>query len=154
MNIDPALLSSVSALMGALIGGGTSMAAAVYTQHYQDRLQRVATEITKREGIYADFVMIASNLLLNAYVRDEIALSADEQRLVGLINRMRIFAPPNVVAGAETVAKTIIEILLKPSVEIRQLASEVLSKAPDPDPVLTFSLICRADLVNVRRTLD
>jgi hypothetical protein len=38
MHIDPALLSSASALMGALIGGGTSMAAAVYTQRYQDHL--------------------------------------------------------------------------------------------------------------------
>ena len=32
MYIDPALLSPVSALLGALIGGSTSLAAAVYTQ--------------------------------------------------------------------------------------------------------------------------
>ena len=41
MNIDPALLSAMSALVGALIGGGASLTAAIYTQHYQDRLQRV-----------------------------------------------------------------------------------------------------------------
>lgn len=153
MHIDPALLSSVSALMGALVGGGASMSAAVYTQRCQDRLQRVAGEMTKRETVYADFIMNASNLLLNAYVRDEIALNADEQRLIGLINRMRIFAPADVVAGAEAVLKTIIEIALMPSVDLRQLAREALSKIPDPDPVLTFSLICRTDLDKVRRTL-
>ena len=90
MHIDPALLSPVSALMGALIGGSTTLVAAVYTQRYQDRLQRVASEIAKRETVYADFVMSASSLLLNAYTRDEILLSGDEQRLIGLINRMRL----------------------------------------------------------------
>lgn len=80
MKVDPALLSSAAAaLIGALIGGGASLAVAVYTQRYQDRLQRIALEITKRETVYSDFVMNASDLLLTAYVRDqdEIALSSD-----------------------------------------------------------------------------
>ena len=42
MNIDPPLLSAVSGLIGALLGGGASLIAAVYTQRRQDRLQRVA----------------------------------------------------------------------------------------------------------------
>ena len=55
MYIDPPFLSATSALVGALMGGGTSLAAAIYTQRYQDRLQRVAREITKREAVYAGF---------------------------------------------------------------------------------------------------
>ena len=153
MYIDPALLGPVSALMGALIGGSTSLVAAVYTQRHQDRLQRVASEIAKRETVYADFVMSASNLLLNAYTHDDIALSGDEQRMVGLINRMRLFAPTDVVDGAEAVLRAIVEISLKPSIELRQLAKEALSKSLDPDPLLAFSSICRADLDNVHRTV-
>jgi hypothetical protein len=38
MRIDPALLSAISALVGALMGGGASLIAAIYTQRYQDRL--------------------------------------------------------------------------------------------------------------------
>ena len=152
MHIDPALLSPVSALMGALIGGSTTLVAAVYTQRHQDRLQRVASEIAKRETVYADFVMGASSLLLNAYTRDEISLSGDEQRLIGLINRMRLFAPPDVVEGAEAVLRGIVEILLKPSVELRQLAKQALSKSLE-DPLLAFSSICRADLDSVHRTV-
>jgi hypothetical protein len=139
--------------MGALIGGSTSLVAAVYTQRHQDRLQRVASEVAKRETVYADFVMSASNLLLNAYTHDEIALSGDEQRMIGLINRMRLFAPTEVVDGAEAVLRAIVEILLKPSIELRQLAKEALSKSLDPDPLLAFSSICRADLDNVHRTV-
>ena len=149
MYIDPALLSPVSALFGTLIGGGASLLGAIYTHRSQDRDQRVAFEIAKRETVYADFVMSASNLLLNAYTHDEIALGGDEQRLIGLINRMRLFAPPDVVGGAEAVLRAIVEILLKPSVELRQLAKEALSKSLDPDPLLRFSSICRADLDNV-----
>jgi hypothetical protein len=153
MYIDPSLLGPVSALMGALIGGGATLLGAMYTQRSQDRLQRVASEMAKREAVYADFVMSASNLLLNAYTHDEISLGGDEQRLIGLINRMRLFAPTNVVEGAEAVLRAIVEILLKPSIELRQLAREALSKSLDPDPLLAFSSICRADLDHVHRTV-
>ena len=64
MQIDPAILSAISALIGALIGGSTSLAAAIYTQRYQDRLQRVTRELTKRESVYADFIMSATKWLL------------------------------------------------------------------------------------------
>ena len=152
MHIEANILSPVSALLGALIGGGASLCAAIYTQRYQNRLQRVAGEIAKRETVYADFVMNASNLLLNAYVRDEIALGGEEQRLIGLINRMRLFAPIDVVKSAEAVLKAIVEISLKPGIEVRRLAKEALSESLDPDALLSFSLICRADLDNVLRT--
>jgi len=152
MHIDAAILSPVSALLGALLGGSASLCAAIYTQRNQNRLQRVAGEIAKRETVYADFVMNASNLLLNAYVRDEIALGGEEQRLVGLINRMRLFAPHDVTKGAEAVLRAIVEISLKPGIEVRRLAKEALSESLDPDPLLSFSIICRADLDNVFRT--
>jgi hypothetical protein len=80
-------------------------------------------------------------------------LTGDEQHLVGLINRMRLFAPADVVDTAESVLKAIVKIALKPGVELRQLATEALSKSPDPDPLLAFSLVCRADLDKVRKTM-
>lgn len=150
MQVDPALLGPVSLVLGALVGAGASLLGAVYTRRSQDRVQRVASEIAKRETVYADFVMSASNLLLNAYTRDEVSLSGDEQRLIGLINRMRLFAPPDVVEGAEAALRAIVEILLKPSIELRQLAKQALSKSIE-DPLLAFSSICRADLDSLHR---
>jgi len=151
MHIDPALLISGPALLGALMGGAASLVTAIYTQRCQHRAQEVAREITKRETVYADFVMTGSNLLLNAYLQDKIALSGDEQRLIGLLNRMRLFAPPDVVDEAEAAFKAVIEISLKPSVDLDQLARAVLSQSHDPDPFQTFSLVCRADLDDVRQ---
>jgi hypothetical protein len=152
MSIEPALLNPISALLGALIGGGTSISAAVYTLRTQNRLQRATGEVAKRETVYADFVMSASNLVVNAYVHDGIELGGDQQHLIGLINRMRLFAPPEVVNGAEAVLRSIIEISLEPSIELRGLAKEALSRSLDPDPLKSFSEICRADLDNVFRT--
>jgi hypothetical protein len=152
VSIDPALLTPVSALLGALAGGCTSLVAAIYTQRGQNRLQRVASEVAKRETVYAEFVIHASNLLLRAYTHDEIALSGDEQRLIGLINRMRFFAPRNIVETAEAALRAIVEISLKPSIELRQLATQALSQSLD-DPLLEFSVVCRADLDSVHRTI-
>jgi hypothetical protein len=152
MSVDPAaVLSQVSGLLGALIGGGASLGVAIYNQRSESRLRRVAKEIAKREAVYSDFLRSASKLVLNAYTRDEIVLGSDEQHLIGLIHRMRLFAPHEVVVGAEAVLKAIVEISLEPSIELRQLAMEALSKSPDPDPFLKFSLISRSDLEKVRR---
>jgi hypothetical protein len=152
MQIDPALLSTISGLLGALIGGSASVTAAVYTQRYQDRLQRVAREATKRETVYADFIVSASKLLLNAYLLDGFKLDSDGQHLLGLANRMRLFAPPNIINEAEVVIRQLIEISLKPSVDLRKLAMVELSKKRDSDLLLPFSLACRADLDKVYHT--
>jgi hypothetical protein len=52
---------------------------------------------------------------------------------------MRLFAPPEVIGGAEAVLKAVVEISLKPSIELQQLAREALAKRLKPDPVLAFS---------------
>jgi hypothetical protein len=44
MTIDPTLLSPVSALLGATVGGAASLLGAIYTQRRQDRIQRIASE--------------------------------------------------------------------------------------------------------------
>lgn|SRR5208337_3809572 len=150
MTIDAAILSPISPLLGALAIGGATLGAAIYTHRCQNWLQRFAGEIAKRETVYADFVMSASNLLLYALTHDEFSPSGDEPRLIGLINRMRLFAPPDVISAAEAVLRAIAETALRPSVELRQLAKEALSKRLDPDPLLAFSEICRADLDTVR----
>ncbi len=154
MPVDPAaVLNQASGLLGALIGGGASLGVAVYNQRAEKHLQRVAKEIARRERVYSDFLESASKLVLKAYTRDEIVLGGDEQHLIGLIHRMRLFAPQHVVAGADAVVKAIVEISLEPSIELRQLAMEALSKSPDPDPFLQFSVICRCDLDNVHRSV-
>ena len=96
--------------------------------------------------------MHGSKLLLNAYVNDGFTLNGDEQHLIGLANRMRLFAPPNVTAQAEALIGGIIEIALQPSVDLRKLTAAELTKDRDRDLLLPFSLACRADLDRIHRS--
>ena len=51
MAVDPTLLSPISALLGAIVGGGALLLGAIYTQRSQDRVERVASEVAKRETV-------------------------------------------------------------------------------------------------------
>ena len=151
MHIDPALFGALSALVRAIIGGAASLAAAIYTQRYQNRLQRIVREMTKRESVYADFIMSASSLLLKAYVTEGFKVNGEEQHLIGLLNRMRLFAPPTIIDLGDAVIRRIIEISLQPSLDLRKLTAD-LPKNRDADLLLPFSQACRADLDTVYRT--
>jgi hypothetical protein len=146
MTIDPAIISSTSALLGALAGGGASLAAAVYTQRNQDRLQRIARESAKRETVYADFIMNATAALLNAYGEDGLTIGEDKQQLLGVLQRMRLFAPPNVVAEGEKVLGAIVEIALQPRFDFRSLTAAELAHRRESNVLDGFSTVCRADL--------
>src|SRR3954453_3200267 len=91
------------------------------------------------------------NVLLHAYVHDEIVLTGDEHRLMAAVNRVRFFAPPRVMTASERVLKSLAKIALQPSIELRTLMSDALSTHLETDPLLAFSVVCRADLDEVLR---
>jgi hypothetical protein len=151
MYIEPAILTAASALMGAFMGGGASLGAALYTERCQRRLQRATREVTKREAVYADFIMNASKSVLKAHLSDEMKLDNEQQALIGIADRMRLFAPATVIEQAERVMRQLIEIYLQPGIDIRNLAAAELAQSRLPDFLLPFSLACRADLDRVYR---
>jgi hypothetical protein len=51
------------------------------------------------------------------------------------------------------VIRGLIEISLKPSMDLQKLAIAELSGIPDSDLLLPFSLACRADLKNGNKTV-
>ena len=130
MYIEPTILSAVSALTGAFMGGGASLIAALYTQRCQNRIQRATREVTKRETVYAEFIMNASKSLLNAYLYDEIRLDSEQQALIGIANRMRLFAPTKVIEEAERIIRTLIQISLEPRVRPAQARDNGASGKP------------------------
>ncbi len=136
----------MSALLGAVAGGGASLAAAVYTQRYQDRLQRIARESTKRETVYAEFIMTASAALLTAFVEDGITFGQDKQQLVGVLERIRLFAPPEVVVEAEQVLQSILEIALQPVIDFHGITADDMAKRRESNVLQGFSKVCRSDL--------
>jgi hypothetical protein len=64
MNV--AYLSASSALTGSALGGMASIVTTWLNQHSQDRSQRHAQSVARREKLYGDFVDEASALLIDA----------------------------------------------------------------------------------------
>jgi hypothetical protein len=110
-------------------------------------------EITKRETVYADFIMTASKLVLQAYVNEGVRLDADEQHLIGLANRMRLFAPRSVIEQAEAVIREIVDLSRKPGMDVRKLTVEEVAERRHSDPLLPFSVASRSDLDHVYQTV-
>jgi hypothetical protein len=150
MSIDPTILSSISALLGATVGGGASLAGAVYTQRNQDRIQRIARESAKREAVYAEFIMAASSALLNAYLEDGLTFGQDQQRLLGLLQRMRLFAPRTVMQEAETMARKVFKVAMGPRIDPHKLTTADLAERSESDVLEAFGRACRSDLDDLR----
>ena len=146
MEINPAILSSASALLGALAGGSASLGAAVYTQRYQDRLQRNAREISKREDLYAEFIMAASALIVSATFEDGLVVGRSHQELVGMLNRMKLFAPEPVLEEAERVISEIVAIASQPRLIPADVTASDVARIREVDAVAVFSKTCRDDL--------
>jgi hypothetical protein len=61
--------------------------------------------------------MNASKSLLKAHLSDEIKLEGEPQTLIGIADRMRLFAPAAVIEQAEQVIRHLIEIYLEPGID-------------------------------------
>jgi hypothetical protein len=78
--MDASLLSALSALGGAIIGGLTSLLASFFAQRSQARVQWISQDRTRRQEVYKEFIEEASKCYADALQHDE----ADIPELVNL----------------------------------------------------------------------
>ena len=91
--MDASVISALAALLGAGIGGLTSVLASWLNQHTQARAQWLAQDKTRRQELYKDFIEEASRSHIDSLQNDKPDLPA----LIGLyakISRMRIMSSP------------------------------------------------------------
>ena len=94
--------------------------------------------------------MSASKVLVSAYISDKLLWTGDEQHLIGLVNRMRLFAPPHIIAEAEDVIRNLIQIALQPRLDMQELARTTLTDRSVPDLLFRFSVATQADSLPVK----
>ena len=126
--MNASAISALAALMGAALGGFTSIIASLLAQKYQARTQWVAQERLRRQELYRVFIEEASKCHVDALQHDK----ADIPGLVLLyatIGRMRIVSSPKVVDCAETVAREILDVYLEPNKNFLELREMVNSGA-------------------------
>ena len=122
--MDASIISALSALTGAAVGGLTSGIANWLNHRSQVRAQWILHEKTRRQILYRDFIEEAAKCYIDALQHDE----ADIPGLVGLyakLSRMRTLSSKPVVHHAEDVARKILDTYLEPDksfVELREMA--------------------------------
>jgi hypothetical protein len=140
MNV--AYLSALSALAGSTLGGMASIMTSWLNQHSQDRSQRHAQSVARRERLYGDFVDEASALLIDAMTHDQFDPTKFVQ-IYATVGKLRLFASSEVVATADRVMRNIREIYYLPK---RDYTNRDAALKEDLNVLQAFSEACRNDL--------
>jgi hypothetical protein len=141
--MNPAYISAFFGLLGATIGGLTSVATAWLTQRNERREMARHAEKSKREAVYGDFIAEASRLYGDALSHEKDDVTSLVQ-LYAIVAKMRLFTSREVVAAAEAVMHGITETYLAPNRTLRELRA--FAQEGGMDFLLAFGEACRKDL--------
>ena len=145
--MDASVISAVAALVGATIGGLTSVLASWLSQRTQARAQWLAQDVVRRQDLYKEFIEEASKCYVDALQHDE----ADIPALVGLyakLSRMRVLSSTKVLESAEEIGRKIVDTYLAPDKTFLELREMINSGSVYL--LCEFSVVCRAELESLR----
>ena len=138
-----AYVSALAALAGSVIGGLISGITTWLSQRSQARAGELIREMSRRDELYADFIVAASKAYGEALVSNQ----PQVQGLVALyamISRMRVMSSPRIVVNAEKIMSTTIETYFAPNITIRDL-HELMKSGVQMDPLKDFSEAAREE---------
>ncbi|HEY4803130.1 MAG TPA: hypothetical protein VIH96_10985 [Paraburkholderia sp.] len=124
--MNASVISALAALVGATIGGLTSVLASWLTQRTQVRAEWVAQDRIRRQDLYKEFIEEATRCYVDALQHNE----PDLKNLVNLyarISRMRVQSSAAVALEAERIGSRIVDTYLAPDrsfVEIREMLAD------------------------------
>ena len=145
-DLDPAYVSALAALAGALIGGLTSFATSWLTQRAQLRHAHREAERGELRVLDDDFITEASRLYMEALTSKTDDID-DITGLVGLyatVGRMSLVSDQAVIDAARRVERTIVETYLGPNRTVRELMDH--ARQGKMNLLVEFSAACRKDL--------
>ena len=147
--MNSSIISALAALIGASIGGLSTVIASWLLQQRQARIQWVAQEANRRRELYKEFIEDASKCYVDALQHD----TGDIPTLVALhakIGQMRILSSPTVMASAEKVRTKILDTYLEPDKSFTELRELVRTNRESVDLLRDFSEACREEFAALR----
>jgi hypothetical protein len=147
--LDPSIVSGLSAVLGALVGGGASIVTAWFTQRAQSQREAVHAEVHKRELVYTEFISECSKLAIDA-LDHTLDSPTGLIQVYGLLNRIRLTSSDSVVNAAEKSIQQILERYFQPNISIADLRAMVMA-SHQADPLKGFSEACRHELRELLR---
>ena len=141
--MDPTYAAALAALAGSVVGSVTSLLTTFLTQTNQRKVDTASREADRRERLYSEFIDAASKLYAEALASDtdDIAVMITAG---ALLNRMRLFASPEVIEAGERVMTNAVKLHLEPSVSLKTVTEEMARAAMQP--LQKFGDACRVEL--------
>ena len=145
--MDPTVVSALAALVGAAVGGFTSVLTSWLAQHVQARTQWRRLEHQRREDLYKAFIENAAESYADALQHNEPDMSA----FVGIyakIDQMHLHSTAPVIASAVEIRSRIIDTYL----DTNRAFPEIRGMLADGsiDLLGKFSEACRIELDEMR----
>lgn len=145
--MDTSVITALAALLGATIGGLTSVLASWLAQRTQARAQWLAHEIGRRQDLYKEFIEEASQCYVHALQHDEADIPG-LVRLYAKLGRMRLLSAPKVLESAGRIERKIVDTYLAPDKSFLELREMINSGSVDL--LGEFSAACRAEFESLR----
>jgi hypothetical protein len=145
--MNASIISALAALLGAAIGGLTSVLASWLTQQTQAKAQWIAQERARRQELYKDFIEEAAKCYVDALQHDKPDISTLVE-IYAKIDRMRVQSSSQVVESAERVGRQIVDTYLAPDKSFLELR-EMLNSG-EINLLREFSEACREEFDSLR----
>ncbi|CAN7515572.1 hypothetical protein LJR219_003606 [Phenylobacterium sp. LjRoot219] len=141
--MNPALLSALAALAGALIGGLASLGSSWLTQSIQQQARNREHDRARREALFTDFINEASRLYGDAlsHEKDDVR---DIIQLYAIVGRIRLISCERVVTSAEKTMDSIVDTYLAPNKALHELRAMMVEG--EMDFLAEFSEAARYEL--------
>jgi hypothetical protein len=148
--MNPTVLSALSALAGALIGGVASLGSSWLTQSIQQQARNREDDRARREVLFTDFINEASRLYGDAlsHEKDDVL---DMVKLYAIVGRIRLISCDRVVTSAEKTMDSIIDSYLSPNKTLHELRTMMIEGKMDF--LVEFSDAARYELDAFPRTM-
>jgi hypothetical protein len=143
--MSSSLLSALSALAGAVIGGLMSLLASLIANRQQFRSQWLAHDKSRREDLYKEFIEEAAKCYVAALLHEKPDL-ASLIILYAKLSRMRVLSSRQVIESAEQLIKRIMDAGAAPAIALTDLQARYESL----DIIRDFSESCRTEFDNLR----
>ena len=145
--MDSSIVSALAALVGAVVGGFTSVLTSWHAQRVQARALWRRQEHQRREDLYKAFIEDAAQCYADALQHDEPQMSL----FVGIyakIDQMRVHSTDRVIASAMEIRTRLVETYLNPNRAFPELRDMMADGSIDL--LSAFSEACRIELEGMR----
>jgi hypothetical protein len=142
--MDVAYITALAALAGSVVGGLTTGITTWMGLRSQARAGRLNADLARRQDLFKDFIVAASNAYANALVSSEPQIQ-ELVALYAMVSRMRVLCSPETVTFADKVMRITIDTYFEPNKTLEELRGLIKTGAA-MDPLREFSEAAREEL--------